>query len=98
MKLTREMLVGLLAGQGERLGIDISDQYQCYAFVHLRFTCINCGKELQDNQKDLGSLEWCKATASRAVELGWYVPLPNQGIYELEALCPECVSMRELRV
>ncbi len=93
MTFTRQFLEATV-GDGV-LKLDIEDQYQCHAFINLKFICAECGAELFADTLtfDYPGWEWCRAAAAHARDIGWFIRPPTpDGTYDLTALCPMCAS------
>ncbi len=72
--------------------LNLQDQYECHAFLNLRFSCQLCGDELvtDDIAAEYPSWKWCKAAALRAKECGWYIrPPTTDGTYDFDGLLLE---------
>ncbi len=91
MKLSREFLEAIL-GDGLEV-LDLQDQDECHAFIHLRFFCQTCGVSVcpEFSGSEYASLGWCKLAAVQARAEGWSIRPPGpDGTYDLAACCPGC--------
>lgn len=87
--IDRKVLVAVLPD--ERGAFDIGDQFQCYAFMWLRFECCTCGREETFADDDYPGMAWIVSAAGRARCDGWRsAGWSFGGILDGPLTCPEC--------
>ena len=94
--MDRKFLLALLSNAVREL--DINNQYQCHAFINLRFVCSACGVEIffnESEEDDYPTPKWCRSAADKAQRTGWFISPPDaDGNYDLTAHCPACNAKR----
>lgn len=95
--------VDVLAEMLERFDwVDKDDQYQVYVlFTLLDAECHKCGSQLNLIEPfankyggRIPSREWVEEAAFYLRELGWQITPPEQGWYQMRALCSDCHDTR----
>ena len=91
MNVSKDLLLAVLSDDQD--WIDLSDAYQCCAFLWLCFECCECGRQelFETAAEEYPSQTWVIQSARIARQTGWHIATWSpEGILNTVAHCPDC--------